>query len=674
MSEINYLKLNKIKVGAFNLEYNIIYMQDNKWENIDIRESENGYLYAEDENIRIYLELREILDGYSYKLKFLSDFDTRIRIKLSLIDEDNYFHLIPCNIHGDNNAKLLDHFEFPHLTDEFKEESFCSSLWEFRADRASHPVSILCCNKGAVGISIEPYSELENRKFIRNGVFAELPNSFGVSIGYGNEPFTFTEKKRQCEDTSHFSKGAEVKGKILAYAGNGRKEAHKIIRNIYEEMRDEPKYERKVEEATEALMDCWLKINWSNEFNHYRNAAIKYGTEELTFGRPLVEIGWTGGGPVAYPMIVAEYLLKISKDDFGDRKTGEDIFDVIVKGYNEKSGLLNDVTRPHIMPYQHDFPLGAGKPNSNVNGWWSGYVVVDCHCAYTNGSALYYLFKTVEFCEKYLNTSKEEWLETGLKVLDTICELQREDGNYGYSYSESEKKVLRWEGFAGCWFAAAMVYGYRLSGRDKYLESAKKALDYYTQFVVDLNCYGTPMDTLFSVDEEGILAYIRACRLMHEETVEDKYLDMMKDGAEYEYLWRYGFRARPEFQPLKDSWNSCGGSVTSVSNPHMHPMGVFIADDLEYLAHKTGDLYHKKRADDSISWIMQTMELYPDKTGVGRYGVLTERFCPSDGLVTERYADGTPCSIWHCYNGWAAAAALEGLCERWLKMRKIDEK
>ena len=38
--------------------------------------------------------------------------------------------------------------------------------------------------------------------------------------------------------------------------------------------------------------------------------------------------------------------------------------------------------------------------------------------------------------------------------------------------------------------------------------------------------------------------------------------------------------------------------------------------------------------------------------------------CPSDGLVTERYSDGTPCSTWFSYNGWAAANALEALAER----------
>src|SRR5205823_9526624 len=98
--------------------------------------------------------------------------------------------------HGDNNAAHVRAGEFPCLTAARSADRNCAGLWEFRADRASHPVSMLCCAEGAVGISIDPYSEVEeaDEGFIRNGVFAALPDCFGVSVGYGNDPLTFCEK------------------------------------------------------------------------------------------------------------------------------------------------------------------------------------------------------------------------------------------------------------------------------------------------------------------------------------------------------------------------------------------------------------------------------------------------------------------------------------------------
>jgi hypothetical protein len=313
---------------------------------------------------------------------------------------------------------------------------------------------------------------------------------------------------------------------------------------------------------------------------------------------------------------------------------------------------------------------------SRVNGWWSGYgLTKDCHCSYTNGSALHYILKTIVYLNRQGKEFKKEWLDVALRVMDTIVFLQREDGNYGYTYSVSEKKVLDFNGFAGCWFAAAGAYCYEITGNEKYKESVDRALEYYHKDVFNLCCSGTPMDTWKSVDEEGNLSFIRASRIMHELTGEKKYLDYLIDGADYEFLWRYGYRTRPDHIPLKQeysNWNACGGSVTSVSNPHIHPMGSIVNEDILYLGKITGDDYYTSRANDGLAWLMQTLELYPEKTGYGRYGVLSERWCPSDGLTIERYSDGRPYSSWFSYNLWAAADALENVCEAYLR-EKRDE-
>jgi hypothetical protein len=101
-------------------------------------------------------------------------------------------------------------------------------------------------------------------------------------------------------------------------------------------------------------------------------------------------------------------------------------------------------------------------------------------------------------------------------------------------------------------------------------------------------------------------------------------------------------------------------------------MSVVATSDLEYLARHTNDDYHQQRADDGMAWLMNTMELYPDTMGYGRYGVLSERTCPSDGLLVERYADsGAPASTWWSYNAWAAGSAMEAIGERILGSRTM---
>jgi hypothetical protein len=160
----------------------------------------------------------------------------------------------------------------------------------------------------------------------------------------------------------------------------------------------------------------------------------------------------------------------------------------------------------------------------------------DNHCAYTNAHAAYYLLKT--------SRPKPEWTRTALRVLDSAVALQRDDGTFGYIFSSRERKVIDFDGFAGCWFAAALPLAWQITGDAKYRDATDRALTFYAPFVRDLAAWGSPMDTFKSIDSEGNLAFIRAARHLHEITGEPRYLEMLAAGANYEYLWRYGFRAR----------------------------------------------------------------------------------------------------------------------------------
>lgn len=659
-------------IGSFRTEIKILYRFEGKWLEAALTGGEKGLRGKEEacgKQIEITLDWEQTPLGKKYDLRFQASAPAQVRMELSLAGEEELFHLIPANIFGDNNLEKAQTGEYPMLTYEHPEDVFCSPCWEFRADRATQPVSMLCCKRGALGVSIQPYTETEEG-FIRNGVRAELPNKIAVSIGYTNDPVTYINKREYGPQTLHkCCQGravgriygvtcGETKGcpenKMAGLKTGGRLAAHKIIEEEYAYTRECPVYRKSPKEAARALLHQFVTRNWSEQFQNYTNMECHLPQEkELKAWRQLAEIGWTGGGIIAYPFRLAEEMLTLPEDYFAGRKDAEKIFDEMTAGYCEASGFLNDVTRPDWNPDWEPSP---------VNGWWTGLrLAYDCHCAYTNGSAVFYLLKTVCCCKSW----KKEWRDTALKVLDTVISLQRGDGSYGYTYACDRKAVLDWEGFAGCWFAAAMPYAYQVTGEEKYLESAEKALAFYGQYVESLNCYGTPMDTWKSVDEEGNLAFIRGARLMHEATGEQKYLDYLELGARYQYLWQYGFRAKPEYSPLCGSeWNSCGSSVTSVSNPHAHPMGALVVEDIFYLAEKTENDYHKNRTEDLFAWLLHTMELYPETTGYGAYGVLTERYCPSDGLTIERYGNGEPASLWFTYNGWAAANVLEAVLER----------
>jgi hypothetical protein len=54
--------------------------------------------------------------------------------------------------------------------------------------------------------------------------------------------------------------------------------------------------------------------------------------------------------------------------------------------------------------------------------------------------------------------------------------------------------------------------------------------------------------------------------------------------------------------------------------------------------------------------------------------MINERFCYTDSLLVERFADGTPAGTWFCGHSWASGAALEGLIGKILETAKIDSR
>ncbi len=601
-----------------------------------------------DSNIDLELVCRPEIPFIRYELSFRAAYPTRVKLEGT---EEGAWHLIPCCIHGDNNLGNAKPGQYPNLTTEHPEAIYSSPLWEFRADRASHPVSIAVGTKGVAGISIDPYCRNEAGELVRNGLFAELPDRFGVTLGYANLPFTFVNKycdhyDGRSKSTSNPTAAGKVAGYFFDLPGKGRESVREVIDFLYRRHRERPAFRKSFPEAARAVVTAFVEQSWSDEFHHYTNQEAHPPLQpELKPWRPLIEIGWTGGSILAYPFATAMKVLDLPESFFANRKSGFDLFNEIVAGRNPASGMFYDLVRE--------------RDGSRVNGWWDFLKVThDLHSAYTNGHALYYLFKALE----EIPGAPAHWRSGAIRTADVFLSLQREDGNCGYAFSTAEPKVADWDGFAGCWIGAAFAMAGRVTGDARYLEAARKAAEFYHGPVQNLNVCGTPMDTWKAPDQEGNLAFMKLVRLLHEESGDIRYLAMLEDAAHYEYLWRYGFRAIPEIMPLYgSSWNSCGGSVTSVSNPHIHPMGVLVTPELYYLAEQTGDSTHKMRAEDGMAWIMNSLELYPEVTGYGRYGVTTERYCPSDGLTDFCYSDGRPSSMWYSYNGWAAANTLEAL-------------
>ena len=198
---------------------------------------------------------------------------TQLRMQLAVPGQTEYFHVIPCNIYGDNHAEEAKPGEFPLLTQAHHEVAFCAPLWEFRADRAAMPLSALCWNGGVAAVAVEPYSQSEAGT-IRNGVFAALPDAFGVSLGYTNDPVTFKNRSTAAPSTRNMACKAQTSGTIYLRHGP-RTELHEIIRQEYARHQDRAVPRNTLRQAVQGMLDTFAYQNFDAAAGEYTNRCCR---------------------------------------------------------------------------------------------------------------------------------------------------------------------------------------------------------------------------------------------------------------------------------------------------------------------------------------------------------------------------------------------------------------
>lgn len=294
------------------------------------------------------------------------------------------------------------------------------------------------------------------------------------------------------------------------------------------------------------------------------------------------------------------------------------------------------------------------------------------HSSYLVGQGTWYLVKAYEFLKETCGEIHEEWLSFAKKVAKRVEKEKNGEQEYPYIFSEYTGVGLEYDSFGGVWCMAAVLEYMKAAGQYEFLKGVKKSeTHYYTRYVKRLQCYGGPLDISKGIDSEGILAYMRAVRCLHEITGEKIYLEHLKDAIEYEFMFKFCYSSPVKVPPLsKTGWSSCGGSVTSVVNPHIHPMSSSVIDEMLYYVKNTGDTYIQKRIDDVILWGCQTYNHFDKEYDYGKRGWMSERYCYSQGLLTETYPDGTESSTWFALMPWASASVLEGMTGEYWKVKE----
>ena len=590
------------------------------------------------------------------------DFEGVIRIAMPVGKGSPRFFL-PGFMYGTNRG------EAPLKTDSLTprlrlEGEFPSSpWWMVRADRLSHPCALAYADGHVRGLAATPYFLYADDNVTewypgRSGEFLQYAG-FGCSLekgelwytlGYENAPYLFTDshkysKREELSDNCiRIKKDGKITIQLYCYdlKAEDERSIHDALIPVYDMFHEEPRKCLSVLDTIRDISTAIASDAWLPDKHCY--SGFVFDKPQGFEYRILPSISWTNGLAASVPMLMSAHTL-------GDHKIREQALDSIAHIVSTSINPANG------LPYTAE--------NDGVwsnKGWWYDKQPAPGHAAYLVGQTVYLLLKAYEW-EKKTGTIHADWLEYAKAVIAVTEQSRNTDGEYPYIFSERSGAGLAYDSFSGVWCMAAAAFYCFITGGREYLEGLLKSEQWYHRgYICHEECYGGPLDIDKNIDSEGVLSYIRAVRYLHEMTGEDGLLDHMRDALYYEFTFKFCYNSPIKVPPLsKVGWSSCGGSITSVTNPHIHPMSSSVIGEIKYYLSHRNDEYVAKRLNDTILWSCQCHNTFDREFDYGKRGWMSERFCHSQGLLTEHYPDGSVASTWFALMPWACGSILEGL-------------
>ena len=606
----------------------------------------------------------------------------RIALGAETADSSARFFL-PGFMYGTNRggAPLVTDSKTPRLR---LDSAFpASPWWMVRSDRLSHPCALMIRAGRLLGLSAAPYylRRNGNREAWRPGLSGELDQyaGFGCSLadgavwytlGYENAPWLFVDshhflpRKEPGENCFRMLPGETVSVTLYCFdrPAADEREIHTALQRVYALWHELPRRRSTVYETVRDIASAIARDAWIPDAHSYSGFVFDKGTHFEY--RLLPSVSWTNGLSAAVPMLLSARRLQ---DETMRAQALDCIGHIVENSLNPESGL----------PF-----LAEENGRWSNRGWWYDRQPVPGHAAYLVGQTVYLLLKAYE-SEKACGTEHADWLAFARQVIGRTEQGRSSSGEYPYIFSEKTDAGLEYDSFSGAWCLAAAAYFCRLTGERAYLPGLLASENWYHDtYIRHEECYGGPLDIDKNIDSEGILSYIRAMRNLHailcadtpaDRAGQERLLDHLRDALYYEFTFKFCWNSPVRVPPLSTAgWSSCGGSITSVTNPHIHPMSSSVMDEMSYYLRFREDAYIRGRLEDTILWSCQCHNSRDGECGYGKTGWMSERFCHSEGLLTETWPDGSPASTWFALMPWACGSILEGLAgEAWTEDRAV---
>ncbi len=258
-------------------------------------------------------------------------------------------------------------------------------------------------------------------------------------------------------------------------------------------------------------------------------------------GDQCFELAWCGQNVLFSRMLVEDYLLTGNRESLD---TAIEILDTRVETCTAKSGLISSQLK--------NFERLDETSSDTCNMGYGAYELLRVYARL-----------------KEIGIEKPAYLETARGVCDFFCEHFTEDRGFGKQWRH-DGVCLDGGGTIGAFLIAPMERLYAITGEEKYLQMAERAMEYYVKRDLDqFTCTAGAIDTC-CVDKETSFPLLLGGILLYEQTGKRIYLEYAEKAAYYFTSWMFHYQPLyPEDSDLS-RFGVCVKGLTSVSAQHHH--------------------------------------------------------------------------------------------------------
>lgn len=251
-----------------------------------------------------------------------------------------------------------------------------------------------------------------------------------------------------------------------------------------------------------------------------------------------------------------------------------------------------------------------------------------------------------------MGIDRPAYRDAAIRVADFFVNHYSETDGFGKAWRVTTGECLDPNGTIGAFPVFGLVEVYNHTKDERYLEIAKKALQFYVKRdLMQFECTAGALDT-HCIDKETSAAIILGGLALYEATKDAQYLESAELAAEYFCAWMfyYDVPCSEESDFKRYGFRSIGGTSVSTQHHHLDPWGALMVSCFVRIARYTKNPKWRKRAE--ALWFNATQMIAPYD------GYEVHGMARMAGSQNEAYLH----SRWN----WESHAAVPGTANDWL--------